>query len=84
MSEIPLPYGKSHVSVKIPDRNLIGIYNSRIEDSKVNCSEFEIVQEALNNQIDSSPLEELAVGKAHVVIITSDHTRPVPCRSSNS
>ena len=34
----------------------------------------------MDNPIGSKKLEELAVGKKNIVIITSDHTRPVPSK----
>ena len=38
----------------------------------------ELVRQALANPIGSAPLRELAKGKDKVVVITSDHTRPLP------
>lgn len=43
-------------------------------------TEDEIVQEAMEHPIGSPRLSELAAGKDNVVIICSDHTRPVPSR----
>lgn len=43
-------------------------------------TEDEIVQEAMEHPIGSPRLSELAAGKQKVVIICSDHTRPVPSR----
>ncbi len=43
-------------------------------------TEDEIVQEAMEHPIGSPRLSELAAGKDDVVIICSDHTRPVPSR----
>jgi len=80
MTEISLPYGKHSLEAEIPDANLIGIYQSRVENYQPVYTEEEIVYEALNNPIDSALLETLAVDKSHIVIITSDHTRPVPSR----
>jgi len=37
-----------------------------------------LVEQSLNNPIGSPSLEELATGKKNIVIISSDHTRPVP------
>ena len=42
--------------------------------------EIAVIREALRNPIDSPPLSVLAKGKRKVVILTSDHTRPVPSR----
>lgn len=45
-----------------------------------NLSEDEIVLDAMAHPIGSPRLSELAAGKEKVVIICSDHTRPVPSR----
>lgn len=37
-----------------------------------------MVEQSLDNPIGSPSLEELATGKKNIVIISSDHTRPVP------
>lgn len=47
---------------------------------KTGKTEDEIVQEAMEHPIGSPRLSELAAGKQKVVIICSDHTRPVPSR----
>ena len=43
-------------------------------------SEKELVEQSLDNPIGSKSLEELAKGKKDIVIISSDHTRPVPSK----
>ncbi len=43
-------------------------------------TEDEIVMEAMEHPIGSPKLSELSAGKQNVVIICSDHTRPVPSR----
>lgn len=47
---------------------------------KTGKTEDEIVQEAMEHPIGSPRLSELAKGKDRVVIICSDHTRPVPSK----
>lgn len=47
---------------------------------KSDKTEDEIVLEAMENPIGSPKLSELSRGKKNVVIICSDHTRPVPSR----
>lgn len=55
------------------------ILESKIEKFKPSSNnEDEIVTEAMRNPIGSPTLRELASGKNNVVIICSDHTRPVP------
>ncbi len=60
------------------DKNLAGVLEERQSDYKTTLSENEIVEQSLNNPIGSKSLEELAKGKKNIVIISSDHTRPVP------
>ena len=43
-------------------------------------TQIELVEEALANPINSLPLAELAKSKKKVVLIASDHTRPVPSK----
>ncbi|CEO29837.1 nickel-dependent lactate racemase [Paraclostridium sordellii] len=78
--EIKLPYSKSGMYVNIPDKNMIKVLQSKAHDFKTTLSESEIVKKALENPIESEILEELVKDKKDVVIITSDHTRPVPSR----
>ncbi|MDU6249740.1 MAG: nickel-dependent lactate racemase, partial [Paeniclostridium sordellii] len=58
----------------------IKVLQSKAHDFKTTLSESEIVKKALENPIESKTLEELVKDKKDVVIITSDHTRPVPSR----
>ena len=80
MAKLKLPYGRNILEVEIPGDRLNGILVSKAHDYKTDLSEIEIVKNALNNPIDSPLLSELAKGKNNVVIIASDHTRPVPSR----
>ncbi len=78
MANFSLPYYKEHLSLNIPDERLAGVLVSRSEDYKPEKGETELVRDALACPIDSEPLCVLAEGKKHIVIISSDHTRPVP------
>lgn len=53
---------------------------SRAEDYVPEQSEEDLCRDALDNPIGTPKLSELARGKKNVVIIASDHTRPVPSR----
>lgn len=75
-----IPYHKTHLPIEIPDENFIGSLVSRAENFKADGTEQEIVERALDNPIGSKSLEELMHGKKRMVIISSDHTRPVPSR----
>ncbi|WP_129595904.1 nickel-dependent lactate racemase [Anaerophilus nitritogenes] len=78
MATIKVPYSKTHLSIEIPDKNLEGILESNASEFIANKSQTEIVNHALNHPIGSKKLEELVIGKKNMIIITSDHTRPVP------
>ena len=78
MAEFKLPYYKGHIDCTIPDELVAGVLVSKTESYVPTMSEQELVRYALNNPINSLPLCELAKSKKHIVIISSDHTRPVP------
>ena len=75
-----IPYHKTHMPIEIPDKNFVCSLVSNSENSKMSGTEQEIVERALDNPIGSKSLEELVRGKRRMVIISSDHTRPVPSR----
>lgn len=73
-----IPYGDRELKIHIPEERLAGVLVSQTHDYKPEGTESEIVRKSLDNPIGSKSLKELAVGKTNVVIISSDHTRPVP------
>ena len=74
-----IPYHKSQMQIEIPDANFVGSLVAN-HANKMQGTEQEIVERALDNPIGSKSLEELVKGKQRMVIISSDHTRPVPSR----
>lgn len=78
--QLKVPYGKGKMTIDVPDKNFRGKLEAAFEVDRHTGSESEIVAQALDNPIGSAPLEELVKGKARMVIITSDHTRPIPSR----
>lgn len=78
MAKVKIPYSKVHLEIEISDKNLVGVLESNASDFTEELSQEEIVNRALDNPIGGKKLEELVVGKKNMVIITSDHTRPVP------
>src|SRR5690554_3006882 len=80
MATIQLPYGKDYISAGIPNNRLQDVLVPHIHHYKPNKSQVELVQEAMQNPIGSPRLKDLARGKDNVVIIASDHTRPVPSK----
>lgn len=75
-----LPYDKKQIPVEIDDRNFAGSLVSKVESYKPGLSEHELIEASLEHPIGSPKLEELAKGKKNIVIISSDHTRPVPSK----
>lgn len=78
MARFKLPYYKGYLTLNIPNRFVAGELVSNTESYVSFLSETELVREALQYPIGSEPLSSLATGKKHIVIISSDHTRPVP------
>ncbi|MDR2459833.1 MAG: nickel-dependent lactate racemase [Deltaproteobacteria bacterium] len=76
--ELKIPYGKDFETVRIsPDRKVTVLSPSQ-KGTNDYAEEMDILTYAMNNPIDSVPLSTLAKGKKKAVILTSDHTRPVP------
>lgn len=78
MAQFKLPFYKGYINCEIEDSLVNGVLTSHAEDFVPEAGEEELVKKALENPIGSKPLCELAKGKKHIVIISSDHTRPVP------
>jgi nickel-dependent lactate racemase len=75
-----LPYHTRRVALDIDDRNLVGTLTSRVDSYRPAKSPAELLEDAFDHPIGSPPLESLATGKKNVVLISSDHTRPVPSK----
>ena len=80
MKTFNVPYAKGFVDINIPDQNIAGVLESKAHSYKAELSQEALVEHALDNPIGSQRLEELVKGKSNMVIITSDHTRPVPSK----
>lgn len=80
MAIINFPYGKDKLTAEISDNRLNAILVSELHKYKAEKSPEELVEDALAEPIASAPLSELAKGKKNIVIIASDHTRPVPSK----
>jgi lactate racemase len=75
-----VPYDKKTVPIEIDDQNFVGSLVSRVESYQPGKSPEELVEASLDHPIRSPKLEELVRGKKNIVIISSDHTRPVPSK----
>ena len=73
-----VPYDKKTVSIEINDANFVGSLVSKVESYEPGESPEQLVETSLDDPIGSPRLDELVKGKKNIVIISSDHTRPVP------
>lgn len=80
MTLVKIPYAKGFMETDIPDGQLLAILQSKAHDYRPAASETELVERALAEPVGSPRLRELAKGKNKIVIIASDHTRPVPSK----
>lgn len=78
--QISIPYGRTRLTADLPDERIAGVLTSRLEQYVPPMGERELVEAALASPIGSEPLEKLAQGKQNIVLIASDHTRPVPSK----
>ena len=79
MKEILFPYGKEKISYTFGDE-LSALLEPKINEYLPEAEGAELVRRAMDAPIASPRLSELARGKQKVVIIASDHTRPVPSK----
>ena len=78
MHTFNLPSGKEQIKLELPEEQVAGVLVSHAHEYKAPKSEAELVADALANPIGSPKLSDLAKGKKNCVIISSDHTSPVP------
>ena len=80
MKSIDIPYSKIVMNIRVPNENLLGIFKPAEIDVGDDFSEIELINNAMDNPIECDKLEHLVEGKKNIVVITSDHTRPVPSK----
>lgn len=79
-TQIVLPYGKGHIIAEIPGEELNAVIESGLSSYSPGKSQEAIIRDALQHPYNSPVLEELSRSVDSVVILTSDHTRPMPSR----
>ena len=79
MAMLDIPYGKAFQRLAIDDARLAGVLRPT-QEAASQGDPTDIVLEALKHPVGSPRLCELSRGKRRVLVITSDHTRPVPSR----
>ena len=77
MKTIPIPYGKGTLDLHVEDSRLRAVLTPRHTQSGMS-DQGAIVREALRKPIASERLCEMAKDTQKILVITSDHTRPVP------
>ena len=80
LQTVSLPYGRGFLDLEIPKARLLGILESKAHSLKGESSQENLVEEALAYPMNSPQLKEMAKEKNSIVVITSDHTRPVPSK----
>lgn len=79
MKKVSFLYGKGVLEHTFGDE-LLGVLTSSIEEYVPRLGGEALVSEAMAAPVGSKKLCELARGKENIVIIASDHTRPVPSK----
>ncbi len=80
MAKVVFPYGKEKLEYDFSEENFNGTLVSSLHEYKAKDSAIELVRKAMAEPIGSPRLSELAKDKKNIVIIASDHTRPVPSK----
>lgn len=80
MHTVSFPYGRGFLTHDFEEENFLGCLTSSLHDYVPEWEEQELVDRAMASPIGTAPLARLARGKKNVVLIASDHTRPVPSR----
>ena len=75
--KIRFPYGKTHLDY---DFEKVNVLTSSIEDYDPKMTEQALVDAAMAAPEGGTTLRELAKGTEKIVLIASDHTRPVPSK----
>ena len=78
MKKVLFPYGKEKIEYEFGSE-LVAVLDSKINEYKPTKSPKELVLDAMKNPCGKT-LSLLAKDKKNVVIIASDHTRPVPSK----
>ena len=80
MTKVTFPYGKEHITYDFKGEDFKGTLVSKLHEYKPEKSGIDLIKSAMENPIGTEKLSALAKGKEKIVIIASDHTRPVPSK----
>jgi nickel-dependent lactate racemase len=80
MPLVKFPYGTDSIEYDIPEERFQAELVSTMHHYQAERSPEELVRQALENPVGKPKLCVIAKGKKKVVLIASDHTRPVPSK----
>ena len=80
MKKFLLPYGKGTVTLQLPDKRIRSVLESHPCVPSSSVSQNDLIEHALQHPQGSEKLSDLATNKKNIVLIASDHTRPVPSK----
>ena len=78
--KLTLPYGRTGMDCMIPEDRIQSILESKLDTFRPGSLPEDIVKKALEHPIGTPSLSKMAEGRHKIVIIASDHTRPVPSK----
>ena len=78
MPKIKLPYGKGFLYLDLLDSSINKVLKSR--EFNIKKHETTVIRQALENPISSPRLSDIAEKRKKMLLITSDHTRPMPSK----
>lgn len=78
--EIRIPYSDNYKTLNVDEAKIKAILTPELDEFAANTDESEIVKNALNNPIESKRLCDIVKGSKRLLLITSDHTRPLPSK----
>lgn len=80
MFDIDVPYDRAKLHISLPEECVAGVLEGHQSEFKAEGTQEQLIEQALDNPYSSPTLEELCRNKRGIVIISSDHTRPVPSK----
>jgi nickel-dependent lactate racemase len=80
MKLVKIPYGHEYLTCNLSKSHLKAVLEPEIKTSGPIRTEQEIVRQALYEPVASKRLSDIAAKVKKVLVITSDHTRPVPSK----
>ncbi|GMO41253.1 MAG: nickel-dependent lactate racemase [Treponemataceae bacterium] len=80
MPKIKFPYGKEWLEYDFPASRFKGELVSQMHHYTPAASQQDLVKQSLEHPIGTPKLSVMAEGKKNIVVIASDHTRPVPSK----